>query len=214
MALQPHHFSILPNGPLAWMLNVAEDTPASELHHFTCQLDQLRWPALREWVLGHHTILIITRTPISRELLTAQIAHALTLGIAPAASTQHHTIPLSYDGPDLLECADRLGITPDELIRRHSSPTYTIRFMGFSPGFAYLDGLDPSLSLPRRDSPRAKVNPGAIAIGGPYAGIYSTASPGGWHWLGNTCTRLFFPERPHSPYLFQPGDTLRFQPIP
>ena len=63
--------------------------------------------------------------------------------------------------------------------------------MGFTPRFPYLEGLDPRLNLARRSSPRNHVQPGTVAISGPHAGIYSVASPGGWHLLGQTELPLF-----------------------
>jgi len=91
--------------------------------------------------------------------------------------------------------------------------------IGFTPGFPYLEGLDEALHLPRRASPRPRIEAGAVAIGGPHAGIYSVASPGGWHLLGRTPERLFDPPsaqgsapEPRQVFRFAPGDRLRFQP--
>ena len=83
--------------------------------------------------------------------------------------------------------------------------------MGFTPGFGYLDGLDPSLHLPRLESPRSRMAAGAVAIGGTHAGVYSVPSPGGWHWLGNTSLPLFDPtQRGESCFTLAPGDQVKF----
>jgi len=131
-----------------------------------------------------------------------------------------HQIPVIYDGPDLESVAEQLGLTLEGLIELHSASVYSVRMMGFTPGFPYLDGLDSRLQLPRRNSPRNRIEPGTVAIGGPHAGIYSVASPGGWHLLGRTEVSLFNPDaaRANSPapsevFLFMPGDRLRFLPL-
>ena len=133
---------------------------------------------------------------------------------------QHRVVPVIYDGPDLGSVAKRLGWTIAALIEAHRSPTYTVRMNGFAPGFPYLDGLDPRLHLPRRENPRTRIAPGSVAIGGPHAGIYPIASPGGWHLLGRTEFPLFEPEAaqgseadPRKVFPLQTGDTVRFEAI-
>jgi len=58
-----------------------------------------------------------------------------------------HRIPVSYDGPDLAESAELLGLTVAELVKIHSQPIYRVFMVGFVPGFAYLGPL-PSALLP------------------------------------------------------------------
>ena len=121
-------------------------------------------------------------------------------------------IPTCYGGalgPDLEEVARLAGLDVAEVVRRHAAPTYLVYFLGFTPGFPYLGGLDPRLSTPRRDEPRARVPAGSVAIGGVQTGIYPVESPGGWRVLGRTPLRLFDPRRAR-PFLLSPGDGLRF----
>jgi KipI family sensor histidine kinase inhibitor len=98
------------------------------------------------------------------------------------------------------------------VIARHSEREYAVLAIGFAPGFAYLGELDPALVLPRRDSPRARVPAGAVAIAGAQTGIYPRVSPGGWHLLGTTDAVLFDAAR-ESPALFRAGDRVRFVPV-
>jgi KipI family sensor histidine kinase inhibitor len=121
-------------------------------------------------------------------------------------------VPVRYDGEDLDEVAERSGLGVAEVVARHCAPTYTVACLGFSRGFPYLDGLDPALRLPRRDTPRTRVAAGAVAIAGDQAGIYPQASPGGWHLLGSTDVQLFDVER-DPPSLLAPGDRVRFVPL-
>jgi len=87
-----------------------------------------------------------------------------------------------------------------------------VHFLGFTPGFPYLGGLDPGLATPRLDSPRARTPAGSVAIGGVQTGIYPMESPGGWRIVGRTPLRLFDPRVTH-PFLLAPGDRLRFVPV-
>ena len=124
-------------------------------------------------------------------------------------------IPVLYGGehgPDLESSAVQLGLTPSELIQRHTTGEYTVAMIGFAPGFPYLSGLDPALALPRLATPRARVDAGSVAIGGAQTGIYPRESPGGWRLLGRTPWVLFDPRR-EPPARLQPGDRVRFVAI-
>ena len=69
--------------------------------------------------------------------------------------------------------------------------------MGFSPGFAYLDGLpEPLRGVPRRATPRPVVPAGSVALANGYAAVYPTASPGGWQLVGRTASSFFSPVGP------------------
>ncbi len=124
-------------------------------------------------------------------------------------------VPVLYGGdagPDLATAAAELGLTADDLARRHAAGIYRVAMIGFAPGFPYLSGLDPALSLPRLASPRTQVAAGSVAIGGAQTGIYPRESPGGWRLLGRTPLRLFDPLR-DPPALLAPGDRVRFRAV-
>ncbi|MCP2835005.1 carboxyltransferase domain-containing protein, partial [Salmonella enterica] len=78
-------------------------------------------------------------------------------------------IPVRYDGEDLAEVAQLLGIATDELVRRHAGSEYTVAFTGFAPGFAYLSGGHPSLDVPRRRTPRTRIPAGAVGLAGTFS---------------------------------------------
>lgn len=125
------------------------------------------------------------------------------------------TLPVLYGGehgPDLVEVARYSGLNSAEVIARHAGSEYRVYFLGFTPGFPYLGGLDPALATPRRTSPRASVPAGAVGIAGTQTGIYPQTGPGGWQLIGRTPLRLFDPGR-DPPCLLAPGDRLRFVPI-
>src|SRR5699024_6873673 len=61
----------------------------------------------------------------------------------PPAASQHSdsgevTVDVVYDGEDLAEVADLLGMSGQALIAAHSGTIWTAAFGGFAPGFAYL----------------------------------------------------------------------------
>lgn len=139
----------------------------------------------------------------------------------PIRSVNHSThfrtrlVPVFYGGeggPDLDELARHTGLTPAEVIHRHTAPIYRIYMLGFSPGFCYLGGLDPSLTTPRRKEPRLRTPAGSVGIAESQTGIYPIESPGGWQLIGRTPVPLFTPNQ--APFfLFSAGSCLRFRAI-
>jgi KipI family sensor histidine kinase inhibitor len=124
-------------------------------------------------------------------------------------------IPIVYGGeygPDLAAVAAHAGIAVGDAIARHTAAHYTVAMLGFAPGFPYLLGLDPSLAMPRIDTPRTRVAAGSVGVGGAQTGIYPQAGPGGWRLIGRTPLRLFDAGR-NSPSLLQAGDRVRFVAI-
>lgn len=124
-------------------------------------------------------------------------------------------IPTLYGGdmgPDIAFVAQHSGIDAQEVIRIHSGSDYLVYMMGFSPGFAYLGGLDERLATPRLQSPRTEIPAGAVGIAETQTGVYPMASPGGWQLIGRTPLKLFDPAR-DSPALLSAGDYVRFVPL-
>lgn len=124
-------------------------------------------------------------------------------------------VPVVYGGEqglDLEALAKGHSLTCEEVIQRHIQAEYKVAMMGFSPGFVYLSGMDETLTTPRLSSPRMNVPSGSIGIAGDQTGIYSIQSPGGWQLIGRTALSLFNPQN-DSPFLFSPGDRIRFKPI-
>ena len=125
---------------------------------------------------------------------------------------KHHKIKTHYNGADLNYVANFHSLSIDDVINLHSEPQYAVLFLGFQPGFAYLNGLNKQLFTPRRSEPRLKVPRGSVAIGAEQTAIYPADSPGGWHIIGQTDIPLFDATQ-KSPCLIQPGDTLEFIPV-
>jgi KipI family sensor histidine kinase inhibitor len=130
------------------------------------------------------------------------------------ARGEHHQIPVTFDGEDLRDVADQAGIDTGAVVSQLTGTSLRVAFLGFSPGFAYLDGLPGALAaVPRLPSPRRMVPAGSVAVGGGFAAVYPSASPGGWRLLGRTSLPLFDPS--HPPYArLLAGDTVRFIEAP
>jgi KipI family sensor histidine kinase inhibitor len=135
-------------------------------------------------------------------------------GGSAAARARTVEIPVAYgddDGPDLEAVAARAGISKQEVVDRHSSPTYRVFMLGFLPGFAYLGSVDPLVAMPRRVARPASVPAGAVGINGWQTGVYPMASPSGWQIIGRTVTAMF-DAAGSPPSLLAPGDHVRFVP--
>ncbi|CAG9165279.1 hypothetical protein LMG23992_00412 [Cupriavidus laharis] len=169
-------------------------------------------PGVEELVPAARTILVRFR-PASVGLATLVQAIA-GRNLAPSAERGSTLIeiPVRYDGEDLAEVAQRLGITPAEVVRRHTGSEYTVAFTGFAPGFAYLSGGHPSLDVPRRSTPRTRIPAGAVGLAGTFSGVYPQASPGGWQIIGVTPVAMWDLDR-EQPALLQPGYRVRFVDI-
>lgn len=164
---------------------------------------------IQELVPAARTLLIHYRPgAVSASDLMANI-RGRNCTAAVAAQGPRVEIAVGYDGEDLDEVAALLGIDRAEVVRRHTGSDYTVAFTGFAPGFAYLTGGDPRLQVPRRQTPRTRIPAGAVALAGPYSGVYPRASPGGWQIIGQTTTPMWDLTR-DPPALLQPGAQVRF----
>jgi KipI family sensor histidine kinase inhibitor len=159
--------------------------------YYDCRI--LTWNAIEQWITNA----------------------LLSVPSAEETSRQQVDIPVCYDvefALDLTTVAATHDLNVKDVIHLHSSASYRVQMIGFSPGFPYLAGLPPELHTPRRASPRLLVPAGSVAIGGEQSGIYSQSTPGGWHIIGRTPVRLFDPQR-DPPCLLQTGDVIRFVAI-
>jgi KipI family sensor histidine kinase inhibitor len=117
-------------------------------------------------------------------------------------------LPVTYDGSDLDDVAAQWGCDVDQVVARHQRTEFVAAFCGFSPGFAYLEGLE--VDVPRLSTPRTRVPAGSVALAGRWCGVYPTDSPGGWRIIGHTEAELWDPARDR-PALLSPGTRVRFR---
>ncbi|MFH8801458.1 allophanate hydrolase subunit 1 [Streptomyces sp. NPDC017936] len=141
-------------------------------------------------------------------------ASALTAADIPPVPPHTHEVielPVRYDGPDLADVAAHWGVREREVARVHAATEFRVAFCGFAPGFGYLTGLPPRYDVPRRATPRTAVPAGAVALAGPYTGVYPRSSPGGWQLIGTTDAVLWDHARVPAA-LLTPGTRVRFVP--
>jgi KipI family sensor histidine kinase inhibitor len=150
------------------------------------------------------------------DVLATDIA-ALEARLASAAplrevAGRERVIPVVYDGPDLGEVAELVGLSVTRLVAAHAAGEHRVLFGGFAPGFAYVGGLPPSWRIPRLATPRTRTPAGSVAVADGMTGIYPAELPGGWRVIGRTPVTIFDPRREPPVYL-EPGDRVRFEPI-
>lgn len=169
---------------------------------------------------------VVDLVPAARTVLLRYDATATTSGrlvqwVRGSELTQVDRAPpgdpieleVSYDGPDLVEVARLTGMRQAEVVRRHQLGEYLVAFSGFAPGFGYLAGGDPTLRVPRRETPRTKVPAGSVALAGEFTGVYPREGPGGWQLIGRTDAVLWDLSR-QPPALLPPGARVRFTASP
>ncbi|MGW2665399.1 5-oxoprolinase subunit B family protein [Nocardia tengchongensis] len=118
-------------------------------------------------------------------------------------------IPVRYDGEDLPEVARLLGLSEAEVVAQHTGVVWRCAFVGFAPGFGYLESPDARLTVPRRTQSRTAIPAGAVALAGGYSAVYPRRSPGGWQVIGTTDAPMWDVDR-DPPALVRAGTPVRF----
>jgi len=189
----------------------------ARVHALARALETSPPPYLQTLIPGYMSLLV-EFDPLHVDLEAAEPVlreHVRQLKVEPGQSGRQRTVPTVYGaewGPDLDDVAARLGLSPSDVIARHTAAEQSVYMLGFSPGFPYLGDLPEELALPRRETPRDRVPVGSVAIAERQTGIYSREMPGGWHLLGRTPVPLFDEGRDPPAYL-APGDRVRFVSI-
>ncbi|WP_066967147.1 5-oxoprolinase subunit PxpB [Microbulbifer sp. Q7] len=230
MPLDPR-FTISANGDAALDIRFAEE-PGQQLSESIIALaesiEAAALPAVTELVPAYQCLTVCfdplqlpdsgTGRPDTSEL--EQVLGMLAQSPAvqqPTAEREHYLIqiPVCYDAAfalDMQALSAHSGLTPDDIIARHTAPQYLVHMLGFTPGFLYLGGLDTRLHCPRKARPALSVPAGSVGIGGAQTGIYPQATPGGWQIIGRTPLALFQPERDF-PFVARPLDRIQFVAI-
>jgi len=178
---------------------------------FHRRLAALRLTEIEDLIAGAATVLVLLRAGAEPPpMLLAALGDSAHQPDA-AADQRVHEIEVRYGGPDLGEVARLHGVAERDVVERHAAASYTVGFLGFSPGFAYLIGLPESLATPRLATPRTRVPAGAVAIGGAFTAVYPRATPGGWRIIGQADVTLFDLDA-DPPARLLPGDHVRFVP--
>ena len=148
-----------------------------------------RPPEIRDVVAGMRGVALYLADPaVPAEAVERFWRSAAEGPDAPdAAPPSAHRFAVRYGGPgtDEEELSERLDMPFERIAALHAGAVYTVELTGFAPGFAYLGELPPALRLPRRKTPRQRVEAGAVAMAHRYTGIYPRAAAGGWWLLGH-----------------------------
>lgn len=112
------------------------------------------------------------------------------------------------NAPDLEELAMQNGLTPEAFLEKVIQSELVVDMMGFTPGFAYVDGVDPALHAERLAVPRQRVSAGSVGLLRGQLGLYALSGPGGWPIIGRLTDTLFDPARDR-PFLLAEGTQLR-----
>lgn len=165
-------------------------------------------PTIRS-LMVHYDPLVIDRATL------IEIVRGLDTGSAPIAPARRWTIPCCYDvqfGEDLARIAQMTGLSAERVVALHAGADYRILMYGFLPGFAYLGGLPPALTVSRRITIRPPHPTGTIMIGAGMGLITTFAMPTGWWLMGRTPERMFSLDRADT-FFAAVGDAIRFEPI-
>ena len=178
------------------------------------QITQDPLPGVGEAVPGYATLLLhYDPQLLDWSVVEAWVRRKLAdTGSVEPSPLNRVEIPVVYGGehgPDLEDVAAYHGLAIQDVIRIHTARDYRVYMMGFTPGFPYLGGMDPTIATPRLKTPRSRVAAGSVGIAGEQTGIYPVDSPGGWRLIGRTPLRLYDPDR-QPPFLLSPGDLVRF----
>ncbi|MGY2055111.1 5-oxoprolinase subunit B family protein [Nocardia gipuzkoensis] len=179
-------------------------------------------PGVQDMLPAAETVLLTLDVPrdgeaVRRALTTllislhAQQSTGVSRGTSPdnAFRPEPVAIPVRYDGADLDDVARLLEITTAEVIAAHTGTVWRCAFVGFAPGFGYLEASDGRFSVPRRVQARTSIPAGAVALAGGYSAVYPRSTPGGWQLIGTTDLRMWDAER-DPPALIRAGATVRF----
>ncbi|KAA3639791.1 MAG: allophanate hydrolase subunit 1 [Proteobacteria bacterium] len=170
-------------------------------------------PDIIEVVPASENLMLVFRQPTDVDDDIMEAVHiACERSAKLNSSPQLHEIPVCYDprlATDIEAVMAHTSLSLETIIKRHTATIHQVDFLGFLPGFAYLNGLHESLIIPRKSQPSPHTAPGSIAIANRQTGIYTLNSPAGWHVIGRTPLPLIDWQK-QPPILYQPGDQIQF----
>ncbi len=213
---------IIPNGDCSVILRFMYHTDVlSAIHLLAANFMRNPMPGLTNVVPAKDSITLVFSTSFNQLSDNSLSAIKQEVEIRTASFSQSvlktrvHEIPVCYDARlamNLQSTCQQLGLSLQQLIDCHSQAKYQVDMLGFLPGFAYLSGNHPQLQITRKQTPSIHVSAGSIAIADQQTGIYSLASPGGWHVIGRTPIHLLDWQQ-QQPMLLKPMDQVSFKAI-
>lgn len=194
---------------------VVDEAVIARVHAFDRALNAAPFDGFLESVPAYAATLIRFDPLTCDHGLAAREARARVgeAGAAPAPTL--HEVPVCYDpdlAPDLVAVAEACGLAAEAVIAAHLSGDYGVAMYGFAPGYAYLSGVPRPVHLPRKPGPVRGVPAGTVLIAGPQCLVSTLTMPTGWWRIGASSARILTGD-PARPFLFDPGDRVRFRRI-
>jgi KipI family sensor histidine kinase inhibitor len=173
------------------------------------------WPDVGEAVPGMNNLMLTWRgaPPRDWQALRDRLLAAWPETAPLPLAGRVVELPVVYGGeagPHLADVVAHTGLSIDEIVARHTAPTYPVYALGSHPGYCYLGGMDMSLATPRRKVPVLGIPGGSVSIGGAQTGVSASTGPSGWSTIGRTAMCFFDPSA-EPPAVLQPGDAIRFR---
>ncbi|MCP3467388.1 MULTISPECIES: 5-oxoprolinase subunit PxpB [unclassified Bradyrhizobium] len=173
-----------------------------------------KWPGIREAIpLITNLMLTFETPPRDPSTLMAALNDAWNEAQELTIGGREIRLPVTYGGEigaSLQAVANHCGMSIDDVVSIHAAPLYTVFALGSHPGYCYLGGMDPRISMPRRQTPLQRSAGGSVSIGGSQTGVSASPGPSGWHAIGHT-SWIFFDPCWTTPAALAPGDTIRFE---
>ena len=194
-----------------WPANISQDI-IQDIISFERQVKEI--DSILDIIIAYNSLLIRYQNPIvDQELTIRQLKNKYTASSYLIKQDQFlWEIPVCYDasfGIDLEEIANKKKCSVADIVRLHTETDYLVYFIGFQPGFLYLGGLNQNLHVPRKSTPRVRVDKGSVGIGGAQTGVYPQSSSGGWNIIGKSPLN-FFNMKATNPCFAKPGDRIQF----
>ena len=194
-----------------WPANISQDI-IQDIISFERQVKEI--DSILDIIIAYNSLLIRYQNPIvDQELTIRQLKNKYTASSYLIKQDQFlWEIPVCYDasfGIDLEEIANKKKCSVADIVRLHTETDYLVYFIGFQPGFLYLGGLNQNLHVPRKSTPRVRVDKGSVGIGGTQTGVYPQNSSGGWNIIGKSPLN-FFNMKATNPCFAKPGYLIQF----
>lgn len=210
-------YEVVPYGESAFLMKFKEEI-SLEVHLQVKasyqQLQKINFKGITSLIPAYNSLTVVfNANEIDRSFLKLFLEKTKFHPNKEQKKTRIVEVPVCYEAPyslDMQEVAKKTGLTPQEIIKIHTSKPYLVYMLGFAPGFMYLGGLDARLFTPRKETPRVKIQAGAVGLADQQTGIYPLETPGGWQIIGQTPLTLFSKKQAA---IAQMGDAIQFVSI-
>jgi KipI family sensor histidine kinase inhibitor len=187
---------------------------------FEKKVEESRLPGVLETIRSYCTLFIEYDPSRTNHVILVdrlkQIAQGSSTEAVSFPKKKIIPIPVVYGGaygPDLPSLARILKMSEEEIIRRHLSHDYLVYITAFLGGTAFFKGTDPIFDVPRKKTPVLLHLQGTVNLANGLGSVLMPLdSPTGWHGLGRSPLRQFYPER-NPPVLIKTGDWIRYRRI-